>query len=101
MGLDIQLFDGDGNEVCFFEIEQAFHNAIFCDTKNWGSYTYLRKINDYYAPNIQWRKEELEGFINDLKNYRIHISKDYLPQLNSLIDRLSDNSIERIHIIGD
>jgi hypothetical protein len=101
MGLDVQLFDSDDNELCMFEIEQHFHDAIFYDTKNWGSYQYLRKIKDYYAPNIYWNKEELKEFINDLNSYKIFIGKDYLPHLNSLIDRLSDEKISRIRITGD
>lgn len=101
MGLDLQLFDSNDNELCMFEIEQHFHDAIFYETKNWESYQYLRKIKDYYAPNIYWDKEELKEFINDLNYYKIFISKEYLPHLNSLIDRLIDERISRIRITGD
>jgi hypothetical protein len=101
MGLDVQLFDKDDNELCMFEIEQHFHDAIFHDMKSWGSYQYLRKIKDYYAPNIYWNKEELKAFINDLNSYKIFICKKYLPHLNSLINRLGDEKINRIHITGD
>jgi hypothetical protein len=101
MGLDGQLFDKDDNELCMFEIEQHFHDAIFYDTKNWGSYQYLRKIKDYYTPDIYWNKEELKEFINDLKSYKIFIDKEYLTHLNSLIDKLSDEKINRIRITGD
>ncbi len=101
MGLDVLLYDSDDTRFCKFEIKESFHSAIFDDTKNWGSYQYLRKIKDYYAPNIYWNKEELKEFINDLNSYKIFIGKEYLPHLNSLIDRLSDEKISRIRITGD
>ncbi|WP_043930652.1 hypothetical protein [Bacillus sp. EB01] len=81
--LDVQLFDRDGNELRIVEIEPQLHHAIFLDTKNWGTYKYLRNVKDYYTSNIYWQTEELNGFIQDLKNYRIHIDKEYLQPLNS------------------
>jgi hypothetical protein len=101
MGLDVQLFDRDRNELRIVEIEPQLHHVIFLDTKNWRTYKYLRNIKDYYTSNIYWDKEELKGFIHDLKSYRKHINQEYLPHLNSLIDSLSAEGVESIRITGD
>lgn len=84
-----------------FEIDEQLHSAIFYKTTNWGSYLYLRKIKDYYSPNIYFNAEEVKNFQTDLESYKIFIDNKYLPKLEQLVNKLNNSYIEKIHISGD
>jgi len=53
-----------------YEFDKELHKEIFSSHKRWVSYSFLRKIHDYYRTNEEFSGKVLEGFISDLRNYR-------------------------------
>lgn len=101
VGLDIIFYSKQGNQIKIGEIEESMHEAIFIKNNNWGSYKYLKKIKDYYLTDVEFKGEDLNCFINDLKGIRIFIDKDYAKGLNDLIRLLENEKVGSIRINGD
>jgi hypothetical protein len=101
MGLDVLLYDKYDTLLGKFVIEEELHSAIFYKTNNWGSYLYLRKIKDYYSPNLHLNLAEVELLKNDLGQYQIFVEKNYSLMISDIIEKLSNQKIHRVHIVGD
>ncbi|GMK38548.1 hypothetical protein PCCS19_16020 [Paenibacillus sp. CCS19] len=101
MGLDVLLYDKHDKLLEKFIIEEELHSEIFYRTNNWGSYQYLRKINDYYSPNLHLNLAEVELLKNDLGQYQIFVERKYSLKISDIIEKLSNQKIHRVHIVGD
>lgn len=67
MGLDILLYDHEGDLIKRLEISASLHHHIFEETEVWSSYLTLRKIRDYYRTHVTWEQEEIKRFLIDLE----------------------------------
>lgn len=101
MGIDIVLYDKKGQRIGHTEIEYKFHEALFFRNNNWGSYHHLRKLCDFYLTDIKYNREEINKLIEDLKNIRMFIPKDYQDQVDDLILQLEPQAVDKIHCAGD
>ncbi|MDQ1236455.1 hypothetical protein QE450_003953 [Paenibacillus sp. SORGH_AS306] len=101
MGLDIVLFDEGKVRIGLIEIPNNLHDAIFASTSNWSSYSYLKKVKDYYKTNIYLNLYEISCFVEDLRQIRTFIDSMHHSSLDRLIQALSGANIKAIHIAGD
>ena len=103
MGLDIMLFDKENKRVGKREITLSLHEEIFngkikC---NWGSFSYLRKLKDYYKTNITFKENEIKAFLKDLMEFRSFMDECYEHELSGIIKVLDNESVYKIDITGD
>lgn len=94
MGLDIVIFNKGGKKD-FTEIKENLHYWIFNESiVNINSYKELTKIKDYYLTDVIFSGTELKDFINELKSIQ-H------PDINKIIEKIEQDSVEKIRIAGD
>ena len=101
MGIDIVLYDKEGQEIGHTEIESEFHDALFIRNNNWGSYHNLRKLRDFYLTDVKYNRKEVEKLIEDFKNVRMFMPKEYQNQVDDLILKLKMPGVETIRCAGD
>ncbi|MDM5221125.1 hypothetical protein QUF86_10390 [Peribacillus sp. NJ11] len=101
MGLDIVMYGKSNEKLGLKEIDYFFYEALFIKNENWRSYSYLRKISDYYLTDIMFNREEINHLLNDFRNIRMFIPIEYQSSIDKLVDLLSDININEIHIAGD
>ncbi|MWC27344.1 hypothetical protein [Paenibacillus sp. MMS18-CY102] len=101
MGLDVLLYDQNDTLLDKFVIEEDLHSAIFYKTNNWGSFQWLRKIKDYYSPNLHLSATEVELFKDDLRLYQNFINKHDAVMISDMVGKRSIQKLYRVHIVGD
>ncbi|CAH1232840.1 hypothetical protein PAECIP111891_07103 [Paenibacillus allorhizoplanae] len=101
MGLDVLMYDDCNRLVSLYEINEELHKVIFSSHKRWESYSYLKKLKNYYRTNEEFSGELLEGLICDLNCYKPLMAAEYHTTLQLFLEAISDNKVKRIRISGD
>ncbi|KRE28208.1 hypothetical protein [Paenibacillus sp. Soil522] len=101
MGLDVLLYDNTNKLISIYELDKELHNEIFSTDKRWASYSFLRKLHDYYRTNEEFNGEGLEGLISDLNNYKPLMAEKYHTAVELLLEAVSDKKVQKIRINGD
>lgn len=59
MGLDVLMYDGSNGLTSRYVIDVELHKNIFPSDQMWASYSYLRKLHDYYRTNEEFSGKTL------------------------------------------
>ncbi|MUT64814.1 hypothetical protein [Paenibacillus sp. NEAU-GSW1] len=101
MGFDVVLYSRNKEQIGFFEIPEAVHEAIFQSNTYWRSYVLLRKMNDYYATNVKFTAEEIAVLAKELQSMKLFIAARFHVEIDQIILRMSEPSVALAHIAGD
>ncbi|MGF7036588.1 hypothetical protein J2T17_007662 [Paenibacillus mucilaginosus] len=101
MGLDFLVYDVSSRLLSMYEMDEELHKDIFSSGQRWASYSYLRKLHDYYRTNVEFSGKTLDGLINDLNNYKPLISEKHHIAVQLLLDAVSDKKVHKVRINGD
>jgi hypothetical protein len=101
MGLDVLVYDAGNRLISMYEFGEELHKEIFTSNQRWSSYSYLRKLHDYYRANEEFSGSTLNGLISDLNNYKPFISLKHHTAVQMLLDALSEERVQKIRINGD
>ncbi|MEH7613541.1 hypothetical protein [Gottfriedia acidiceleris] len=101
MGFNILLYGKDNTIVEFYELNQSLHNEIFNSNKIWRSYQELRKMSEYYRTDEEYIGSSLIDLIEDLKKYKMFISKNKQVEYQEFIDKISNPQIFKISVGSD
>jgi len=103
MGLDVIAYskEKEKEKTGITEISEKLHHAIF-NNGFASSCKTLKKIEDYYKTSLKLNsKEDISNFVKDLAYIRQFIGTDYIREIDSLINFLSNKRIDTVRIAGD
>ncbi|WP_137790952.1 hypothetical protein [Bacillus sp. E(2018)] len=82
-------------------ISYGLHVAIFLDTNKWKKCPYLTNIYDFDLTEVTYNRSEIDLFVKELEYIFPYIGIKYQEELKLIIEKLKDQGVESIRILGD
>lgn len=101
MGFDIMIYQTNSVKK-LIELSEGLHKELFANNNQAKKMFISSLLLDYYKTNLTLKSNDIKNWISELIVLNEHtLNSDSKKQLMELIEVLSDNLIEKIHIAGD